>query len=297
MDTNDPKRYRAILKKENPETDIHNEEGMLYFQKKNLLFSPSSMDPLKERVYQFGDLIDGQIGSVRDGLRRKKVAVLQFAKKSAKVAVFLEPIDITPEYLLQEINQHQEDIRKNSLPGIVGTLIEKIGKEGQKIVREVGAVLESTSRELTQLTQATAQFIKESTQAANLLDSESEWSGKDTINLDLSEIDEILKRSLSSGKLDAIISGLMAKALLSAKDQRYKEARNALKIARDAAESAELNEYTELVEENLKELDSVEATEKFNPHLDEKALKYASEARDIVADWESTTEETEKDPI
>jgi hypothetical protein len=296
MDPDESKKYRVILKKEDPETDIHNEEGILFFQKSDLLFNPSSMDPSKERVYRFGDVVDVQVASVREGLRRKKVSVLQFVRKNVNVAVFLVPIDITPEYLLQEISQHQENIGKSSLPGIVGTLIEKIGKEGQKIVREVGAVLESTSRELTQLTQATARFIKESTQAANLLDGESEWSGTDTINLDVSEIDEILKRSLSSGKLDAMITGLMAKALLSAKDQRYKEARDALQIARDAAENAELDEYTELVDENWKEVDSVEATERFNQHLDKKALKYANEARDIVADWESRTEETEQVP-
>lgn len=296
MDPNEPKKYRVILRKEDPETDIHNEVGILFFRKKDLLFSPSSMDPSNERAYRFGDLVDVHVGSVREWFKQKKVTVIQFTRNKVTVAVFIEPTDVTPEFLLQEITQHKETIAKGPLSGIVSNIIEKIGTEGQKLVREVGAVLESTSRELTQLTQATTKFIREATQTANLLDVDSSWSGKETIKLEISEIDEILKRSLSSGKLDAMISGLLAKALLSAKDQRFKEARDALQIARDAAQNAEMEEYTELVDENMKEIDSVETTETFNPHLDEKALKYANEARDIVAEWETTTEETPQEP-
>ena len=294
LDPNEPKNYRVILRKEDPETDIHNEVGIFRFRKKDLLFSPNSMDHSNERVYRFEDLVDVQVGSVREWFKQRKVTVLHFVRKNVSVDVFIEPVDVTPEFLLQEITQHKETITKGSLSGIVGSLIEKIGTESQKIVREVGVVLETTSRELTHLTQATSQFIREATKTANLLDVDPSWSKKETIKLEISEIDEILKRSLASGKLDAMISGLIAKALVSAKDQRFKEARDALQIARDAAQNAEMKEYAELVEENMKEIDSVETTEIFNPHLNEKALKYANEARDIVAEWE--TEETPQEP-
>jgi len=197
---------------------------------------------------------------------------------------------VSSDFLLQEILLYQETTDKESFSGIVGSLIEKLGTKSVKIVREVGAIIESSSRELSQALGQTTQFIREATQAANLLDNMDITIDENSkaIDLNVSDIDEILKRSLASEKIEAMITGLIAKGLISANNHKFQEARDALKIAREAAKNENMKEYTEIVDENIRHIDTVESTETIDPQLGEKAMKYANEARNIVAEWESS---------
>jgi len=191
---------------------------------------------------------------------------------------------------VKEVHKWHEKASKGTLTGVVGSFIEKLGTEGQKIVREFGSMLETSSKEITHALNQTAKFIREATQTANLLDNvDLKINGNSkTINLDASDIDEILKRSLASEKIEAMIAGLIAKGLLSAKDHKFQEARDALNIAREAAENENMEEYSKIVDERMKEIESAESTSSHDLQFGEKALRYANEAKNIVADWEES---------
>jgi rRNA-processing protein FCF1 len=284
------KQFRVILKREEPSTDIKNVKGILSFQKNKFIFLPRDYNKNLERTYTLSHLKSARKVTVRELFKKKEIILLQLSHKQASVDVYLEPIDVSSDFLLQEILLYQETTDKESFSGIVGSLVEKIGTESQKIVREVGAIIESSSRELSQALGQTTQFIREATQAANLLDNMDITIDENSkvIDLNVSDIDEILKRSLASEKIEAMITGLIAKGLISANNHKFQEARDALKIAREAAKNENMKEYTEIVDENIRHIDTVESTETIDPQLGEKAMKYANEARNIVAEWESS---------
>jgi hypothetical protein len=291
-------KYRVILKQEFPSTDIKNIKGILVFQKNMIYFSPNDGNPNHKRVYAMNDITNAFMKEEREWFKKKEIVVIEFTKSNVSVSVYFEPIDLSSDFLLQEILKSKENLKKGSISGVVGSLIEKIGEEGQKIVREFGAMIQSSSQEITQAIDQTRQFIREATKTANLLETVESDSKDKTINLDVTDIDEILKRSLASEKIEAMISGLIAKGLISAKDQKFQVALDALKIARDAAQSENLKEYSEIADENIKQIESADTSESLDPHLSEKALKYANEARDIVAEWEAQSAgEHEKDDL
>lgn len=297
MEEKDIIKFRVILKQEDPSTDIKNVKGILTFQKNMMNFIPQNLDPNLERTYTTRDLTRATLVTVREWVKKKEIVLLQFTKKHVSVSAYFEPIDVSPDYLLQEILKFQKSIAKGPFSGVVGSWIEKIGVESQKIVREFGAMIQSSSQEITQAIDQTRQFIREAIETANLLESidvDTEGKGK-TINLEVTDIDEILKRSLASEKIEAMISGLIAKGLISAKDQKFQEALDALKIAREAAKSENMKEYTEIADENIKQIESADTPESLDPTLSEKALKYANEARDIVAEWEASKNNDEND--
>ncbi|MFX1506443.1 MAG: hypothetical protein ACFFDC_10040 [Promethearchaeota archaeon] len=298
MDEKDIIKFRVILKHEDPSTDIKNVKGLLTFQKNMLIFLPENRDPNLERSYPINELVTAELVISREWFKRRELVVAHFSRNNVPVSVYFEAIDLSPDYLLQEILKYKEMIEKGSISGVVGSLFEKISEEGQKIVREFGAIIQSSSQEITQALDQTRQFIREATKTANLLetnDIEIRQRGK-TINLDVNDIDEILKRSLASERIEAMISGLIAKGLLSAKDQKFQEALDALKIAREAAENENMDEYTEIVDDSIKQIKTAESSKDLNMEsLNKKALKYANEARDIVAEWEAAkNHETDK---
>ncbi|MFX1517625.1 MAG: hypothetical protein ACFFC6_15075, partial [Promethearchaeota archaeon] len=291
----DIKRFRVLLKHEDPSTDIKNVKGLLTFQKNMIIFIPQNRDPNLERSYPINELTNAELIRTREWLIKKELVLLHFSRNNVSVSVYFESVDLSPNYLLQEILKYQEMISKSSLSGVVGSLFEKISEEGQKIVREFGAMIQSSSQEISQALDQTRQFIREATKTAKLLESddiEIRKGGK-TINLDVNDIDEILKRSLASEKIEAMISGLIAKGLISAKDQKFQEALEALRIAREAAENENMDEYTEIANDSIKQ---IETSDDLNiESLNKKALKYANEARDIVAEWEAAkNNETEE---
>ena len=295
MEEKDIKRFRVLLKHEDPSTDIKNVKGLLTFQKNMIIFIPQNRDPNLERSYPINELTNAELIRSREWLIKKELVLLHFSRNNVSVSVCFESVDLSPNYLLQEILKYQEMISKSSLSGVVGSLFEKISEEGQKIVREFGAMIQSSSQEISQALDQTRQFIREATKTAKLLESddiEIRQGGK-TINLDVNDIDEILKRSLASEKIEAMISGLIAKGLISAKDQKFQEALEALRIAREAAENENMDEYTEVANDSIKQ---IETSDDLNiESLNKKALKYANEARDIVADWEAAkNNETEE---
>jgi hypothetical protein len=285
---NREKKFRVILKYEDPSTDIKNTRGVLIFKENEIKFIPQVPEINLERSYSMNDLSGAIKVSLREWLKKKEIILLQFTKKQVSVSAFFEPIDVSPDFFLQEILKIQEDFANESLPGVVGSWIEKIGTKSQKIVREVGAMIQSSSHDISIALDQTVQFIREATKAADILNSiETDTEEKrKTINLEFTDIDEILKRSLASGKIEAMISGLIAKGLISAQDHNFKEAMDALKIAREAAKSENMKDYTVMVEENINEIKNAESSESFDSELSEKAMRYANEARDIVANWE-----------
>jgi hypothetical protein len=263
-----------------------------------IIFLPQNRDPNLERSYPINELVTAEVVISREWFKRRELVVAHFSRNNVSVSVYFETIDLSPDYLLQEILKYKEKITKGSISGVVGSLFEKISEEGQKIVREFGTMIQSSSQEITQALDQTRQFIREATKTANLLESDNieiRQQGK-TINLDVNDIDEILKRSLASEKIEAMISGLIAKGLLSAKDQKFQEALDALKIAREAAENENMDEYTEIVDDSIKQIETAGTSEDLNMEsLNKKALKYANEARDIVAEWEAAkNHETDK---
>ncbi|MFX0014202.1 MAG: hypothetical protein ACFE98_06380 [Candidatus Hermodarchaeota archaeon] len=291
-------KFRVILKQEDPSTDIKNTKGVLIFQKNKIIFNPNNLDPNLKRTYSIDDLTKAILITIRERLKKKQVVLLTFMKNNVTVSVYFEPIDISSEFLLREILKFKEYMTKGSFSGVVGSLIEKIGSEGQKIVREFGAMIQSSSQDISHAIDQTRQFIRESTKTANILESDETNTGikNKTINLEVSDIDEILKRSLASEKIEAMISGLIAKGLISAKDQKFQEALDALKIAREAAQNENMKEYTEIADDSIKEIETAENVENLDREsLDRRAIKYANEARNIVADWEASKNNEEKD--
>ncbi len=297
MEEEEIKKFRITLKQEDPSTNIKNVKGMLSLEKNKIIFIPQNRDPDLERTYALIDLKNAMLISEREWFKKKQIVLLEFSKRQVSVSVYLEPIDVSSDFLLQEIVKFQEHHSKGSFSGVVGSLIEKIGAESQKIVREVGAMIQSSSQEISHALDQTRQFIREAAKTSNLLESidvDTEEKGK-TINLGVTDIDEILKRSLASDKIEAMISGLIAKGLISAKDQKFQEALDALRIASEAAKSEQLKEYSEIADENIRQIENAESTEALDPQISEKAVKYANEARDIVADWEMSKNNEKQD--
>jgi hypothetical protein len=279
--------FRVILKKETPPTDIKNAKGKLIFQlqERKLLFLPKDENQNNSRIYAMEDFANASIVTFKELFRKKEIILIKFSKKQVRVDVYFEPIDVSVDYLLQRIQEYRDRISKaTSLSSAVGSFFEKLGSGSQKIVQEIGSIIQS-SHELSQAISQSIAFIREATKAANILNSVeiTQDDGK-TINLKGEEIDidvdEILKRSLASDKIEAMISGLIAKGLISARDQKFQEALDAFKIAREAAEKENLTEYTHAVDENIENLKRMESADEFNTELSEKAIKYATEARD-----------------
>ncbi|MHA2174681.1 MAG: hypothetical protein ACXABI_07620 [Candidatus Hodarchaeales archaeon] len=285
--------YRVILRKEIPSTDINNVGGILKCQNEVILFSPADSDENKRRSYSFKDLQGLSILQYREWFRKKESVELQFGKGEVKVEVQLIPLDHSAKFLLDEIKNCHEKFKKGTLPGLVGSLIDKIGNEGQKIIKEVGTFIQTSTREISTALTQTSEFIRKATQSANILESfeVDEQSEAKTINLDIKDIDEIMKRSLASENIDAMISSLIAMGLTSAKNQNFQKAMDTLKIAQEAAKQENLEDLEQVVEENIKRIKEAETSESidsFDPDLSEKAAKYAQDARNIVAEWEKS---------
>ncbi|UCE13671.1 MAG: hypothetical protein JSV04_00515, partial [Candidatus Heimdallarchaeota archaeon] len=251
MEENSISKFRIILKQEDPSTDIENIKGTLTFQKTSIQFIPQTLDPTLERTYALGDLTNAVVVTTREWFKKKELLLLEFTKKQVSVSVYFEPIDVSPDFLLQEILRIREKLAKGPLSSVVGSWIEKLGVESQKIVREVGAIIQSSSQEITQALDQTKQFIREAIETSDMLEpiDIDINDRKKTINLDVNDIDEILKRSLASNKIEAMVSSLIAKGLISAKDQNFQEALDALRIAREAARTENMNEYTEIADD------------------------------------------------
>lgn len=287
------KSYRIILRKESPSTDIDNVVGILECQNETILFSPADSDENMNRSYSFRDFQGSTIVQYREWFRKKESVMLQFKTGDVLVEVHIVPLDHSAEFLLDEITNSFEKYKKRTLPGLVGSLIDKIGDEGQKIIKEVGALIQTSSKEISTALTQTADFIKKATQSANILESfeVDERSGGKTINLDIKDIDEIMKRSLASENIDAMISSLIAKGLTSAKDQNFQKAVDTLKIAQEAAKQENLEDLEKAVEENIKKVQEAETSKSmdtYDPDFTEKAAKYAQDARNIVAEWEKS---------
>lgn len=300
-DNNTISEFRVILKKENPPTDIKNVKGklILHFQKKEMVFLPKDENQNNSRIYTMVDFTNASIVTLKELFRKKELILVKFSKKQVSVDVYFEPIDVSADYLLQKITDYRDRISKaTSLSSAVGSFFEKLGTGSQKIVQEIGSIIQS-SHELSQAISQSITFIREATKAANILNSvEMAEDDEKTTSLKGKEIDididEILKRSLASDKIEAMISGLIAKGLISARDQKFQEALEAFKIAREAAEKENLKEYTEAVDENIENLKRMDSIDELNTELSEKAIKYATEARNIVTEWEaSKNDETE----
>ncbi len=294
-DNNTISEFRVILKKENPPTDIKNVKGnlILHFQKKEIIFLPKDENQNNSRIYAMTDFTNASIVTLKELFRKKELILIKFSKKQVGVDVYFEPIDVSADYLLQKIVDYRGRISKaTSISSAVGSFFEKLGTGSQKIVQEIGSIIQS-SHELSQAISQSIAFIREATKAANILNSvEITEDDEKTISLKGQEIDididEILKRSLASDKIEAMISGLIAKGLISARDQKFQEALEAFKIAREAAEKENLKEYTEAVDENIENLKRMDSIDELNTELSEKAIKYATEARNIVTEWEAS---------
>lgn len=291
--------FRVILKRENPPTDINNAEGTLIFQKDKLFFRSRDIDENKDRKYALKDLSNTSIISFKEWFRKKEAVLVEFIKKQVSVEVYLEPIDISAEYLLELIRKYSESaVKEINLSSTVGSFFEKLGTGSKKIATEIGTIIQS-SHDLTNAISQSIAFIREATKTANILETFDVTEDKNSIDLIVKDneidIDDILKRSLASEKIEAMISGLIAKGLISARDQKFQEAIEALKIAREAAEKENLKEYTEAVDENIENIRKMESTDDINSELSEKAVKYATEARKIVTEWELSKDKEVQD--
>ena len=289
----DIKSFRVILKKESPSTGIKNAHGILKCQDSSFIFTSQSLDETQHREYPIKDLKSVMPVLVNQWFRKKRVLLMRFERKQVSVEVYFEPLDHSTDFLLAQITECLESHKKGTFPGMVGSLLTKITDESQKILKEVETIIQTSSQEISTALTHTSTFIREATQAANILESfeVDDEDGTRTMNLQLKDIDEILKRAVASEKIEAMISSLMAKGLISANQQEFQEAIKALKIAREAAKNENMSEYERLAEENIKKVKQAEVSNSFNTHdpqFSENAAKYAQEARDIVADWESS---------
>lgn len=284
--------FRVILKRENPPTDINNAKGTLIFQKDKIFFRSMDIDEIKDRKYALKDFSNASIFSVKEWFRKKEGVLIEFINKQVSVEVYFEPIDISAEYLLELIRKYSESaVKETNLSSTVGSFFEKLGVGSQKIAEEIGTIIKS-SHDLTHVISQSIAFIREATKTANILETFDVTDDNNSVDLTVKDkeidIDDILKRSLASEKIEAMISGLIAKGLISARDQKFKEAIEALNIAREAAEKENLKEYTEAVDENIDNIRKMESTDDINSELSEKAVKYATEARNIVTEWEAS---------
>ncbi|MHA1444130.1 MAG: hypothetical protein ACTSR4_05200 [Candidatus Hodarchaeales archaeon] len=292
----DIKSFRVILKKESPSTGIKDVHGILKCQDSSFIFTPQSLNENLQREYPIKDLKGVTPVLVNHWFRKKSVLLMQFERKQVSVDVYFEPLDHSTDFLLAQITECLESHKKKTFPGMVGSLLSKITDESQKILKEVETIIQTSSQEISTALTHTSTFIREATQAANLLESFEidDEKGTRTMNLQLKDIDEILKRAVASDKIEAMISSLMAKGMISANKQDFQEAIKALKIAREAAKNENMGEYERIAEENIKKVKEAETSDSLDthdPHFSENAAKYAQEARDIVADWESSKQD------
>ncbi len=292
----DIKSFRVVLKKENPSTGIKNAHGVLKFQDSSFTFSPNSLDETLQRKYPIKDLKSVTPALVNHWFSKKQVLLLKFERKQVSVEVYFEPLDHSTDFLLSQITEYLESYKKGTFPGMLGSLVSKITDESQKIIKEVETIIETSSQEISSALSKTSTFIREATQAANILESfevDTEKSPR-TMNLQVKDIDEILKRAVASEKIEAMISSLMAKGFISANQQEFQEAIKALKIAREAAKNENMNEYERVADESIKKIKEAESSDSFDnydPHFSKNATKYAQDARDIVAEWENSKQD------
>jgi hypothetical protein len=292
----DIKSFRVILKKENPSTGIKDIHGVLKCQDSSFIFTPQSLEESLQRKYPIKDLKSLTPVLVNHWFRKKSILLMQFERKQVSIEVYFEPLDHSTEFLLTQITECLKLYKKGTFPGMVGSLLTKITDESQKILKEVENIIQTSSKDISTALTQTSAFIREATQAANILESfeiDTE-KGTRTMNLQLKDIDEILKRAVASEKIEAMISSLMAKGLISANKQDFQEAIKALKIAREAAKNENMDEYERLAEESIKkvkEAESADSVDKYDPHFSENAAKYAQDARDIVAEWERSKQD------
>ncbi|WP_455464094.1 hypothetical protein [Candidatus Hodarchaeum mangrovi] len=293
MEGSDTNQYRIILKSDDSDSNLRNKKGLLTFHSKKIKFTPQNSEIGHSKSYSFGNLKSAILISQRVLLRKKDLVKLQFTQKESILNVLIEPLDVSARFLIETIITTKENSQKSSLQGVFGSFIEKMGAESQKFVREVGAIIESSSKDLSQAIDQSIQFIRDAINTANLLESiDLEKSKKEkTLNLEIKDIDEILRRSLASDKIDAMIAGLIAKGLISAQDQKISEALDALKIAREAAKNENMEEYSRVADENIKQLEEKRAFDPQDPELSKKAKMYAEEAKQIVDEWEKSKQE------
>ena len=287
------KSYRVVLRKEIPSTDIKNSPGVLKCQDSMIIFTPQEQANEWQRTYSLKDLQSISLTTLGWWFTKKQIVLLKFSKENVSVEVFIQPLDHSSEFLISQIQECFDKYKKGTLPGIVGSFIDKVSEEGQKIVKEVGAIIQSSTKELSTALSQTNEFIRQATQAANILESFeiNDEEKLKTANLEIKDIDEIVRRALGSDKIEAMINSLVAKGLISAEDNKYQEALDALKIAREAARNENMREYEEMVEKRIKEVEEAETSDyldSYDPQFSERAAKYAQEARDIVADWEAS---------
>ena len=296
----DIKSFRVILKKENPSTGIKDIRGVLKCQDSSFIFTPESSDETLKRNYSIKDLKSITPALLNHWLRKKRVLLMQFERKQVSVDVYFEPLDHSTDFLLAQITEFLESYKKGTFPGMVGSLLTKITDESQKILKEVETIIQTSSQDISTALTKTSTFVREATQAANILESfeiDNE-KGTRTMNLQLKDIDEILKRAVASEKIEAMLSSLMAKGLISANQQEFQEAIKTLKIAREAAKNENMSEYEKLAEDNIKKVKEAEISDSLttsDPHFSKSAAKYAQEARDIVAKWESSKQDEFQD--
>jgi len=297
LDQLNVKKFRVLVVKEEPFTDLKKKRGTIFLNKRKIEFIPQNSNPDLTRSFSFGNLSSISVGSVRAFLRKKEVVILRFQTKQGDTILYLEPIDITAKFFVETVIKHKEKQSSTSIQGVFGSFIEKIGDESQKIIREVGAIIESSSKEISQALDQSIQFIREATKNSNILESLDlkDFEGKNTVNLDIEDIDEILKRSLASDKVEAMIAGLIAKGLFSAKEEKITKALEALKIAKEAAEKQNMKEYSKVAEENIHTLETKNNFNPSDPELDAQAVKYAEEAKNIVEKWEKSRKNKEED--
>lgn len=293
MEGSDASQYRIILKSDDSDNNLRNKKGLLTFHQKKIKFTPENNDVGHSKSYSLSNLKSAILVSQRELLRKKDLVKLQFSYKESILNVLIEPLDVSARFLIETIITTKENSQKSSLQGVLGSFIEKMGVESQKFVREVGAIIESSSKDLSQAIDQSIQFVREAINTANLLESidSDRFKKEKTLNLEIKDIDEILRRSLASDKIDAMIAGLIAKGLISAQDQKISEALDALKIAREAAKNENMEEYSRVADENIKQLEEKSAFNPQDPELSKNAKKYAEEAKQIVDEWEKSKHE------
>ncbi|MHA1974669.1 MAG: hypothetical protein ACTSW1_16860 [Candidatus Hodarchaeales archaeon] len=297
MDQVNVKKFRVLVVKEEPSTGLTKKRGTIFLNRGKIEFVPQNSNPNLVRSFSCKDLSSIKVTSIRSFLKKKEVVSLYFKEKHRDYTLYLEPTDITAKFLIETILNYREEQKSSSIQGVFGTFIEKIGDESQKIIKEVSAIIESSSKEITQALDQSIQFIREATENSNILESLDlkDLEGRKTVSLDIEDIDEILKRSLASDKVEAMIAGLIAKGLFSAKEEKITEALEALRIAKEAAEKQNMKEYSKVAEENIHTLETQNNFNPSDPELDAQAVKYAEEAKKIVGEWEKTKKDEEED--
>ena len=165
------KSYRVVLRKEIPSTDIKNSSGVLKCQNSTIILSPQEPANDWQRNYPLKDLQSISLTTLGWWFMKKQVILLKFAKDNVSVEVFIEPLDHSSEFLISQIQECIDKYKKGTFPGIVGSFIDKVSEEGQKIVKEVGAIIQSSTKELSTALSQTHEFIRQATQAANILES------------------------------------------------------------------------------------------------------------------------------